>query len=373
MPITKIEGKRKDGKQAYRVRINYTNALGEYKQAERTAYGMAEAKELESNLIKELQECDAPKHMTVKELYNEYRIEKSQEIRSTSYDKMCRNLEFAVIGELGGIRLDRLTAPILQKWKNNIGKGDRALGTKQNYYKYFKAMLNYAVKREYISRNPLDLVGNFKSTNFEPTAEKLQYYTAEEYCRFAKEAYSSSDTIANRSYYVFFSIAFYTGMRKGEINALKWSDIEGNILHVRRSVSQKMKGDYVINLPKTKASYRDLQIPTPLLDILNEHKQRQTNDTRFSNEYYVCGGIKMLPDTSIENHNEKYRTAAGLHHIRVHDFRHTHATLLINEGINIQEIARRLGHDDVQVTWKTYAHLYPREEERAVEILNKIR
>ncbi|MBS6838036.1 MAG: tyrosine-type recombinase/integrase [Clostridiales bacterium] len=55
-----------------------------------------------------------------------------------------------------------------------------------------------------------------------------------------------------------------------------------------------------------------------------------------------------------------------------HDFRHSHASLLENEGINIQEIARRLGHTDVNMTWYTYSHLYPKEEERAVDILNKI-
>ena len=62
----------------------------------------------------------------------------------------------------------------------------------------------------------------------------------------------------------------------------------------------------------------------------------------------------------------------GLPTIRVHDFRHTHASILVNEGINIQEIARRLGHAKIEMTWNTYAHLYPREEERAVSILNKI-
>ena len=92
----------------------------------------------------------------------------------------------------------------------------------------------------------------------------------------------------------------------------------------------------------------------------------------FSEEWRVCGGIKCLSDTSLGNYNRKYAKAAGLPHITIHEFRHSHASLLCNEGISIQEIARRLGHSDVQVTWKTYAHLYPREEERAVEILNRI-
>ncbi len=59
-------------------------------------------------------------------------------------------------------------------------------------------------------------------------------------------------------------------------------------------------------------------------------------------------------------------------HIRFHDLRHSHASLLANEGINIQEIARRLGHSKIEITWNTYSHLYPREEERAIKILDKI-
>ncbi|MCL2821480.1 MAG: tyrosine-type recombinase/integrase, partial [Oscillospiraceae bacterium] len=58
--------------------------------------------------------------------------------------------------------------------------------------------------------------------------------------------------------------------------------------------------------------------------------------------------------------------------IKIHGFRHSHVSLLANEGINIQEIARRLGHAKVEETWNTYSHLYPREEEKAVDILNKI-
>ena len=74
----------------------------------------------------------------------------------------------------------------------------------------------------------------------------------------------------------------------------------------------------------------------------------------------------------VEDKNKKYATLAGIKKIRIHDFRHSHASLLANEGINIQEIARRLGHSQIEVTWNTYSHLYPQEEERAIKILDKI-
>ena len=92
----------------------------------------------------------------------------------------------------------------------------------------------------------------------------------------------------------------------------------------------------------------------------------------YSKHAKICGGLHALRDTSIENKNRQYAEAAGLPKIRIHDFRHSHASLLANEGINIQEIARRLGHSKIEMTWNTYSHLYPREEERAVKLLNQI-
>ena len=70
--------------------------------------------------------------------------------------------------------------------------------------------------------------------------------------------------------------------------------------------------------------------------------------------------------------NEKFAEIAKVKKIRIHDFRHSHASLLANNGINIQEIARRLGHTNIEITWNIYSHLYPQQEEKAVEILNKI-
>ncbi|MGN0182186.1 MAG: site-specific integrase, partial [Candidatus Ornithomonoglobus sp.] len=161
-------------------------------------------------------------------------------------------------------------------------------------------------------------------------------------------------------------------MRKGEIHALRWSDIDGNIIHVRRSISQKVKGEDSETPPKTKSSVRDLQIPLPLLKILDEHKARCGKLDGFSEAWHICGGERCLRDTTIEKRNSSYAEKAGVKHIRIHDFRHSHVSVLANNGINIQEIARRLGHADVQLTWNVYSHLYPKEEERAVSVLNNI-
>jgi integrase len=226
---------------------------------------------------------------------------------------------------------------------------------------------------EYIPNNPLQKISNFKDIyDFNKPEEKIQYYTVEEYKKFI--SFLDLKSPKDWAFYTFFSIAFYTGMRKGEINALRWCDIKGDILSVTRSVAQKVKGKQnIFTPPKNASSQRKLQIPKPLLLILEEQKKVQQKEFKKWNEnMLVCGGENPLRDTSLSNKNIELSQKAELRTIRIHDFRHTHATLLINEGINIQEIARRLGHSNANITLKVYAHLYPREEERAIKILNRI-
>ncbi len=382
MPIYKMNGA-KDGKQKYRVRINYQDNSGTYKQLTRIAYGHAEAKELEKNLQKQIKEELPAKRMTLNELYNEYKKVKKHEVRESSYNKSITILSNHVMPILGDKPLSKLNKPILMMWKNEINEKtvkdkngnirSLSLQMKQNIYAEFRALLNFGVKMDYLPKNILTSVGNFKGTL--EIKKEMQYYTADEFKKYIKAAREYAENKPNLDgwdYYVFFNIAFYTGCRKGEIHALKWSDIDGKYLSVSRSIAQKLKGEDRETPPKNKSSIRTLQMPKPLIDILKEHKERYMKLEGFTEDFRICGGIKPLRDTSISKVNEKLAKAAGIKHIRIHDFRHSHASLLANEGINIQEIARRLGHSKIEMTWNTYSHLYPREEERAVKILEKI-
>lgn len=156
------------------------------------------------------------------------------------------------------------------------------------------------------------------------------------------------------------------------MNALRWKNIENGLIYVREGVTQKLKGGDRKLPPKNRPSYRILQIPLPLEKVLNEQYERYKNVDGFSEEWFVCGGERCLRDTTIENKNKMYGEKAGLKHIKIHGFRHSHVSVLANARINIQEIARRLGHSKIEMTWNTYSHLYPKEEELAVEVLNNI-
>ena len=207
----------------------------------------------------------------------------------------------------------------------------------------------------------------------------MSYYTAQDFKTFistakklARERQEKLEDLSEWDFYVFFNIAFYTGLRKGEIYALKWSDIKGAYLSVRRSITQKLKGENRETPPKNRSSIRTLQMPLPLIRVLKEHKARQEQLEQFTEDYRICGGTRCLRDTTVQHRNKRYATLSVLKVIRIHDYRHSHVSTLANEGINIQEITRRLGHSRVDMTWNTYCHLYPREEERAVNVLNTI-
>lgn len=379
MPIYKMDG-RKDGKQKYKVVVNYYDVTGKKKQLNRVVYGMDDAKTVEQQLRLKLQEAanlgNAP--ATVQALFDEYIAAKKFEVRETTLKKSQEVLEHHVLPLLGTVKLKKLNIAILQKWKIAIANKGFLIKTQQNIYKELRAMLNYAVKLEYIPSNPLLKVGNFKSTLDAEEKHNIDFYTAEEFQKFILAAESCAaeaelkGSLYEWNYYVFFAIAFYTGLRKGEINGLQWNDIDGEYLSVRRSIAQKLKGEDRVTAPKNKSSIRTLQIPKPLIDILTAQRNRHKKLGIYSDSGKICGADKALRDTTIQHRNSKYAGIAGIKTIRIHDFRHSHATLLANEGINVQEISRRLGHSNVEITWNTYSHLYPREEERAVQILDRI-
>ena len=373
MPIYKAKGI-KDGLQKYSVRINYISDSGEAKQLTRIAYGSNHAKDLERQLNQDLKnkEIILAKKMTVQELVNEYMAMKAYELRKSSFIKLQHNFNHYILPSFKTHFIDKITVSAVQDWKILMAEKNYALQTKKKAFICFNALLKYATTMEYLQKNPLEKVGNFKDTlNIK---QEMKFYVPEEFKKYitvakeyAEEKEKSQNDLSEWNYYVFFSIAFYTGLRKGEILALKWSDISGSYLTVSRSITQKVKGGDIETAPKNRASIRTIQMPLPLIRILEEQKQRQKILHNFTDDFRICGKAR---DTTLQIKNKKYSIKANVPTIRIHDFRHSHASLLANENINIQEVARRLGHSRIEMTWNTYSHLYPREEEKAVAILN---
>ena len=151
--------------------------------------------------------------------------------------------------------------------------------------------------------------GNFKDAL--ATKTEINFYTPEEFKKYIETAKKQAlqkqlkeNNMYEWNFYVFFNIAYYTGLRKGEIHALRWTDINNNYLSVKHSITQKLKNKCDVETPpKNKSSIRTLQIPLPLVKILKEHKRRQMQLPNFNENSRVLGDRKCLRDTTLQQKN----------------------------------------------------------------------
>lgn len=386
MPIYKIDGEKRGGLQKYRVVVNYTEN-GKKRTKERHVFGKAQAEMAEAQIRAQVENGSLPKpkpkkkdaaaEITVKELIDLYEKEHGPEIRESTMAKKLSILSNHVLPDLGPLPVRDVGADELTAWRAKLNGSPRKASTKNGAYREIKALFNFAVERRIIEQNPVKYIKPFRDPYNQAAAVKIRYYTKDEFTRYiaaAKAEAEEKDDLRAWGLYIFFMLAYYTGGRKGELNTLRWSDLDGDYLWIRGSVTQKIKGKaWVETPPKNESSVRRIQIPVPLKDALTDHRKRQERSEIFDPSIiFICGGLRPLPDTVIENANQRYAAAAGVKHITIHEFRHSHASLLCNAGINVKEVARRLGHADAEITLKTYAHLYPAEEERAVAVLNGV-
>ena len=175
-------------------------------------------------------------------------------------------------------------------------------------------------------------------------------------------------------------LALSTGMRQGELLALKWVDVdlEGGRLRVRRTLTHADKA-FVLGEPKTKNSRRTIRLTKGTISALQAHLSRQLEETEEMGSLYQPGGLIFATEagTIINPSNLRNRSLkpllkrAGLPPIRFHDLRHTCATLLLSKNINPKVVSEMLGHSSISITLDIYSHLLPDMQEKAVEALEE--
>ena len=143
-------------------------------------------------------------------------------------------------------------------------------------------------------------------------------------------------------------------------------------LSITKSVTKKTEvGAYEIKMPKSISSIRTVQIDEALYGFLLEYKKTEQAKKGFSEEWYMFGSTRPYPETSVSRKKNLAIKKSGVKKIRIHDFRHSHATLLINQGMNIVAVSKRLGHSDVNITLKIYTHLLEENNEKITNLLTK--
>lgn len=266
-------------------------------------------------------------------------------------------------------------------WFEYLEKKDLSVSFMNKIYSTFKCILDYAIKNRYIRENILTIHGRFQQKNDKIISdeEKIRYITLDEFNKFI--------SVINSSLWkTFFLFAYYTGCRKGEIIALNWNDInfEKNEISISKTLYTKIKGK--VNLTSTKTNKnRKIKMNNLLKTTLLNYKKEVMQFADFKNEWFVFGNTDYLAPTTIDNNKHKYFELSGVREITMHEFRHSHVSLLINEYVKASKeknmkidtakffliMSNRMGHS-IQVMQDTYMHLFPTIQDEIVDLLNNL-
>ena len=249
-------------------------------------------------------------------------------------------------------------------WMKNIDSNNYSYNYCSSLFSALSDILSYAVSFYGLNENIAKKVGNFPKKK---PKKEISFWTFEEYSKFIS-------CINDQLYKTFFDTLYSTGMRQGECMALKWNDFKGNSIEVNKTISKtKYNGEYVINSPKTDSSCRIINIDTLLQKSLNDLLEKEKTKENFNSEWFIFGGKKPLSATTILRKKNYYCEISNVKKIRIHEFRHSHATLLLSKGIPITVISQRLGHSNIEMTLNTYSHLIKEDEKKATMLLNELK
>ena len=196
--------------------------------------------------------------------------------------------------------------------------------------------------------------------------KEMEFYTFEEFKLFIS---NESDLFFKTA----FEVLYFCGLRVGELRGLTWDniDFEERTLSVKKNVVN-VDGKILVTSPKSKKSIRTIPITKTLLEDLKLLKLRSMKCYGFNDKYYVFGDIKPLVKEKLRKEKRKLAEEAKLKEIRLHDFRHSCASLLINNGASIMIVAKFLGHTKIDETLNTYSHLFKSKMEDIINIMDEL-
>jgi len=300
-----------------------------------------------------------------------YEVYSKPNIRESTQRYYRAFIDRQVIPMIGGIKLKKLTGRDLQKMYNDVrdhgriraAQKDENPGMSASYVNGLHRMmhncLNRAVKERLILRNPADdcIAPKIQRT-------EMKVLRAEDVGAYLKAA-------EELGVLPMFFLELCTGLRKGELTALLWNDldVENKVLTVSKQAISVQGGGVKVSPPKTETSVRKIAISQETLDhLLAEHAKHPDNPYLFpsprTNEMYH-------PD-SIVNLHRKILKRAELEPIRLHDLRHTFATMALQNGVDIKTVSWMLGHHDAGFTLRTYTHVTVAMQEQAAATMGSL-
>ena len=283
-----------------------------------------------------------------------YQTHKKPNLRPNTQMSYERRIYQHIIPNLGPIPLNKLTTGDIQQFYAALKQSGRLLRQEQygeglsdqtvrGIHTTFHAALDKTVSEKIILRNPSDFC-RLPSAK----AREMQVLTPEEIQRLLIQAKEDGC-------FELLLLELSTGLRRGEICALQWDDLNFNTgeLQVKRQV-HRVKGELVVSDPKTKASNRSVILPTPVLTVLNDYKTEINSAWMFPSP---LSNDSPRDPTAVRKRLTTILERADCKHIRFHDLRHTFATISLEHGMDIKTLSTIIGHVSTATTLNVYAHV----------------
>jgi integrase len=247
--------------------------------------------------------------------------------------------------------IEDISKASLVDWRNGLKSTGLATRTLNNGLRYVRSVFTFYTT-VYGGINKGSVLKSFKLTKEDKTEMKI--WTPEEFQQFA-------DAIENPVVRAYFTFLFWSGCRRGEGIALTKDCFTGNRVHIYRSMKHFKNGFLPL---KTDSSERTITLDEKTMQVLEPWIQAA--------DPFIFGKVHPIGITTISREFKKAIKKSGVSPIRVHDLRHSHASLLLNNGVNIIAVSKRLGHATITQTLETYAHLMRESEDQMLETLRKV-
>ena len=301
--------------------------------------------------------------MTFKDLYEEFYEYKSDKVKETTMQTYRERR--GILEMLDNVKIRDFNINHYLRWRKMVNSKNIAIKTKNGYHKFFKEILNYGTRwHDFNFTAVYNKMEKFVDPNALP--KEMDFYTLEEFKKFISNE-------NNIFYKTAFEVLYFCGLRIGELRGLTWEniDFEEKTLSVKKNVVT-VSGKTFVTSPKSKKSIRTLPITDSVLKDLKELKAQASKYYGFNKHFYVFGDIKPSNREFLRFVKNRLAKEANLKAIRLHDFRHSCASLLINNGANIMIVAKYLGHTKIDETLNTYSHLFKSKMEDVINIMNTL-
>ncbi len=307
--------------------------------------------------------------ITVEEFLSEWLSSSKTSMRPRTWAHYQQVTRTYIAANLGKIKVRDLRPDHIQKFYNGMLEKGVGVYTVLKIHTVLHSALSHAVKTGLMGRNPASLT----ILPQEPH-EEMQILDESQVCQMLVAAHGSRlETLLH--------LAVVTGMRQMELLGLKWTDLDqvNQTIRVERQLARPDKDGVKFASPKTKFGKRTLALGTTTTTVLRAHYENQVRERKAVGGIWNEHGL-IFPNSlggPIHPHNllrdfKKVLRLAGLPIIRFHDLRHTAASLMLNHGVPVTVVSRRLGHSKPSVTLDIYGHLIPSMQVEAAEKMDEL-